>query len=174
VHEAGAKTVRDFQAVQLAAFVRARRTPGETALIAGDLNEAPGGFVYRQLTGLGLRDAQRAAGGRECDSARNLGCTAGREDHRLAAFESRVNGETERIDYLLIGPPSARVCQLDGPDDGDGDGIGTRLFAGAPNPFEPACGPAPLPVCWPSDHTGVELDLNCEPQGEPPVLTPAT
>jgi len=43
----------------------------------------------------------------------------------------------------------------------DGDATATRIFADDPNPFAPACGPLPDPICWPSDHEGAELDLNC-------------
>ena len=45
--------------------------------------------------------------------------------------------------------------------DPDGDGVATRLFADEPNPFSPSCGAAPDPICWSSDHTGVQADVNC-------------
>jgi hypothetical protein len=56
------------------------------------------------------------------------------------------------------------VCanRLDAPRDADGDGTATRLFTDTANPFSRACGAAPLPICWPSDHEGVQLDLNCD------------
>ena len=66
-----------------------------------------------------------------------------------------------RIDYAFLVPPGgSSTCALDSPADADGDGVGTRLFAAAPNPFA-SCGPAPAPVCWVSDHSGVEADLDC-------------
>ena len=51
---------------------------------------------------------------------------------------------------------------IDPADDTDGDFTATRIFADDPNPFAPSCGPLPAAICWPSDHEGVELDLNCE------------
>ena len=38
----------------------------------------------------------------------------------------------------------------------------TGLFASEPNPFASACGPAPPPICWPSDHAGTALNLSCQ------------
>ena len=69
----------------------------------------------------------------------------------------------ERIDYVFLVPPGgASPCSgtLDSPADADGDGVGTRLFAAQPNPFA-TCGPLPAPMCWVSDHDGVEADVNC-------------
>ena len=70
-----------------------------------------------------------------------------------------------RIDYAFLvppGPSSDCSAVLDGPTDPDGDGTATQIFTDDPNPFAPSCGPSPDPICWPSDHEGVELDLNCE------------
>jgi len=39
--------------------------------------------------------------------------------------------------------------------------VATRIFADDPNPFAPTCGPAPDAICWPSDHEGAQVDLNC-------------
>jgi hypothetical protein len=50
---------------------------------------------------------------------------------------------------------------LDPATDADGDGTATRIFADAPNPFAPTCGPSPDAICWPSDHEGAEMDLYC-------------
>ena len=60
------------------------------------------------------------------------------------------------------GPGWLCTASLDPPADADGDGIATRRFADEPNPFAPACGPAPLPVRRPSDHVGSELDPACD------------
>jgi hypothetical protein len=53
------------------------------------------------------------------------------------------------------------VGGLDPAEDADGDGVATRLFADEPNEFSDSCGPVPEPVCWASDHTGVQVDWNC-------------
>src|SRR6185295_15634629 len=100
----------------------------------------------------------------ECAPLTGVGCTSGRLDDVLDQLESPAANEFERIDYIfLVRPGDGSVCQatLEGPTDQDGDGTTTRIFVDLPNPFGPACGPAPAPVCWPSDHEGAELDLEC-------------
>lgn len=162
---AGAATVRDCQAVQLANAVAGRHDVPLPALITGDFNESPGSFVYRQLTQRGWSDSYVAAGNLECDPMTGAGCTSGRRDDDLSQLEDPARNQNERIDYVFVVPPAAGspcTAILDGPADGDGDGTATRGFADAPNPFAPSCGPAPAPVCWPSDHGGVELDLACD------------
>jgi endonuclease/exonuclease/phosphatase family metal-dependent hydrolase len=161
---AGAQTRRECQAVQMAAYIEATRSGDAPAVISGDFNAEPGSFVYQQFAGRGWRDVYLAAGNPECDPATGVGCTSGREDENLSELESPVSHEVERIDYIFLVPPrNGFPCraQLDEAADRDGDGSATRLFADHPNPFAPACGPAPLPICWPSDHAGVELDLDC-------------
>jgi endonuclease/exonuclease/phosphatase family metal-dependent hydrolase len=161
---AGALTRRDCQAVQLAAFVEATHDVDTPAVIAGDFNAEPGSFVYRAFTERGWSDVYLAAGNRECDPTSGVGCTSGREDQSLVDLESPASNEVERIDFIFLVPPRdgfACNVQLDPASDRDGDGSATRIFTDRPNPFAPACGAAPLPVCWPSDHEGVELDLNC-------------
>jgi hypothetical protein len=82
----------------------------------------------------------------------------------LAQLESTAGNEVERIDFAFLVPPGAgSLCTptLDPATDDDGDGTATRIFADLPNPFAPACGPLPDPICWPSDHEGAELDLDC-------------
>ena len=161
---AGAADRRDCQAVQLAAFVRAKHDVDTPALIAGDFNSDPGSFVYHTFTDPGWLDAYLAAGNPECTPNTGVGCTSGRQDESLVDLESRASNETERIDFIFLVPPRngfpCRV-QLDPSSDRDHDGTATRLFADRPNPFAPSCGPAPAAICWPSDHEGVELDLNC-------------
>jgi endonuclease/exonuclease/phosphatase family metal-dependent hydrolase len=163
---ASAVNVRDCQAVQLAAFVTATHDVDAPAFVAGDFNETPGSFVYDQMvTGLGAVDTFLAAGNAECDSPTGVGCTSGRNDDDLSDLESPALGVDRRIDFVFMVPPGgASSCTgtLDSPADDDGDGVGTRLFAAAPNPFAPACGPAPDPVCWVSDHNGAEVDAACD------------
>jgi endonuclease/exonuclease/phosphatase family metal-dependent hydrolase len=161
---AGAATVRDCQAVQMAQFIAARHDVPAPAVATGDFNESPGTFVHQQFTSRGWLDTYLAAGNPECDPLTGIGCTSGREDEVLDDLESPASNEVERIDYAFLIPPAAgSLCaaSLDPVTDADGDGTATRIFADDPNPFAPACGPAPEPICWPSDHEGAELDLNC-------------
>jgi endonuclease/exonuclease/phosphatase family metal-dependent hydrolase len=160
---AAAATVRQCQGVQVAEFVVARHDVATAAVATGDFNESPGTFVYDQFAGRGWVDTYLAANP-ECMPATGVGCTSGRVDDDLSELESPVSNEDERIDYIFLVPPGAGalcVPAIDPATDTDGDGTATRIFADLPNPFAPACGPAPEPVCWPSDHEGAELDLNC-------------
>jgi endonuclease/exonuclease/phosphatase family metal-dependent hydrolase len=158
---AGATTRRDCQAVQVAAFVDARHDVDTPAVIAGDFNDTPGSFVYDTLVGRGWTDAYLQAGNPECDPSTGIGCTSGRQDESLVDLESPANNEVERIDFIFLVPPRRGFrCRmhLDPATDRDHDGAATRLFPSGP---APGCGPAPNPICWPSDHMGVELDLAC-------------
>ncbi|MEO8601212.1 MAG: endonuclease/exonuclease/phosphatase family protein [bacterium] len=161
---AGAQDRRDCQAVQMAAFIEATHDVDTPAVVSGDFNSDPDSFVYRQFTERGWHDVYLAAGNPECDPATGIGCTSGREDASLVELESPQRNESARIDFIFLIPPrNAFPCdvQLDSPADADGDGTATRLFTDAPNPFARECGAAPLPICWPSDHEGVQMDLNC-------------
>jgi endonuclease/exonuclease/phosphatase family metal-dependent hydrolase len=163
--QAGAATVRDCQAVQMASFVAATHDVPEPALVTGDFNETPGSFVYEQFAGRGWTDVYLAAGNPECDPATGVGCTSGRADEELAGLESPALNERVRIDFIFLVPPQeGSRCprpRLDPANDPDGDGTGTRLFADVPNPFAESCGPLPAPICWPSDHIGVQVDFDC-------------
>src|SRR6185295_18100966 len=106
----------------------------------------------------------RAAVDPECDPGTGVGCTSGRADEDLSDMESPASHETERIDYFfLVRPGAGSLCAatIDTGADADGDGTATRIFADDPNPFAPTCGPAPDAICWPSDHEGAQVDLNC-------------
>ena len=155
---------RDCQAVQMAAFIEAKHDVDTPAVIAGDFNAEPGSFIYRQFTERGWSDVYLAAGNPECDPTSGVGCTAGRRDQSLDDLESPASNEVERIDFIFRHPAAQRL-RLPG-------AARPRLrprrrrhrdahFTDRPNPFAPTCGPAPAPICWPSDHEGVELDLNC-------------
>jgi endonuclease/exonuclease/phosphatase family metal-dependent hydrolase len=162
---AGAVTVRDCQAVQLAAIVNAQHDGDAPAVVVGDFNAQPSSFVYNQMTNAGWVDTHLAAGNPECVPATGVGCTSGREDSNLTDLESSTLNVATRIDYVFLVPPGpASICSgaLDTPADADGDGVGTRLFADEPNPFSVSCGPSPDPICWISDHTGVQADVNCD------------
>ncbi len=162
---AGALTVRDCQAVQSARMVEELHDVDTPAVLMGDFNNPPGSFIYHQFVDRGWSDAYLAAGGPECDPGTGIGCTSGREDSALTDLESPALNVGARIDYIFVVPPGAgSSCagSLDSVADADGDGTATRLFADVPNPFAPTCGAAPNPICWPSDHDGVQVDINCE------------
>ncbi len=162
---AGASTVRQCQAVQLANHVAAAHDVAPPAFIVGDFNAQPGSFEYDQVvTGLGAADTFLAAGNAECVLATGVGCTSGRIDDALTDLEATALGVSRRIDFAFLIPPGgSSSCSgaLDSPGDADGDGVGTRLFAAEPNPFA-SCGPLPDPICWVSDHSGAEADVNCD------------
>jgi len=158
---AGAATVRQCQGVQVGALVTSRHDLPTPAVVTGDFNEDPASFVYTQLVGRGWIDSYLAAGNPECEPISGVGCTSGRADEELSGLESPVSNETERIDYVFVVPQSFGTCTPDGASDDDGDGSATRIFADLANPFAPTCGPTPEAICWPSDHEGAELDLNC-------------
>jgi endonuclease/exonuclease/phosphatase family metal-dependent hydrolase len=160
---AGAVTTRDCQAVQMAEFVEATHDVGAPALITGDFNDEPGTFVYNQFVGRGWVDTYLAAGNPECVAATGVGCTSGRADS-LVQLESTALNVDERIDFVFLVPPQpSSTCAgiIVGTLDDDQDGTATRLFADEPNPFAPSCGPLPDPICWTSDHSGVQADVNC-------------
>lgn len=162
---AGAPRVRDCQAVQMAAFIAARHDVAGPAVITGDFNDTIGTFVYDQFAGRGWIDAYLAAGNPECEPSSGIGCTTGRIDDALTDLELPASKEIERIDFIFVVPPTAASsCDgvIDTGNDRDGDGVATKIFADDPNPFAPECGAAPNPICWPSDHEGMQLDLNCE------------
>ncbi len=168
--EAGAQTLRDCQGVQV--WQRVRENTDEIALVVGDFNDPADSFLYDLYTGAHWIDTYIEAGNPECDPATGVGCTSGREDLALDHLESPDLNTDERIDYVFLSGPSADLCVLDGPDDEDGDGVATRLFADEPNPFAEECGASPAAVCWPSDHVGVQADANCFEPSTAPVHHP--
>ena len=160
---AGVVNIRQCQGVQVAGMAEQARAEGATVVAAGDFNEEPGSFVYRQFVERGFTDVYRAAGNPECDGGSGIGCTSGREVHELTDLESSESNTDERIDFIFLAlAPELAACRLDGATDEDEDGSATRVFADLPNPFAERCGPLPDPICWPSDHEGVEMDLDCD------------
>jgi endonuclease/exonuclease/phosphatase family metal-dependent hydrolase len=165
---AGAVTLRDCQAGQLAGFVESRHDVATPAVVAGDFNARAGSFVYEQFTGRGWIDVHLAAGNPECDPATGIGCTSGRDEgsgeNPSGDLESPEPNVRSRIDFIFVVPAGAGsscAAEIEPVGDEDGDFTETRIFADDPNPFAPSCGPLPEAICWPSDHEGVELDLNC-------------
>jgi endonuclease/exonuclease/phosphatase family metal-dependent hydrolase len=162
---AGAVTIRDCQAEQVAVEMEARHDNPQPALVMGDMNAEPGSFVHATFTARGWPDTTTAVALAECDPATGLGCTSGREDQALTDLEATPLGVDRRIDFLFLVPPApGSPCSgsLDDASDADGDGVATRLFAEEPNPFAPSCGPLPDPICFVSDHSGAQADVNCE------------
>ena len=158
---AGAATRRECQGVQVARLVEARHDVATPAVIAGDFNEEPASFVYAQFTARGWTDTYLAAGNPGVRSGHRRRLHVGsRRRRRSPQLESPASNEVERIDFIFVdagaglpdrAPPAIRTATAPRP----------RLFADRPNPFAPACGPAPAPICWPSDHVGAQLDLDC-------------
>ena len=162
--EGGAQTRRDCQAIEMAEWIETRHQGPNPALIAGDFNARPESFTYRQFTERGWPDAYLVAGNPECDPTSGIGCTSGRGDEGLASLETPELGERSRIDFVFVVPaqPEASCLGVIEPmGDPDGDGTSTGLFADIANPFAEVCGEAPYPICWPSDHVGVQIDLQC-------------
>jgi endonuclease/exonuclease/phosphatase family metal-dependent hydrolase len=159
---AGATTIRECQTVQLADRVAAIQQDGRPLLVTGDFNAEPGSFEYQHVVARGWIDAHAAAGLPECEPVTGVGCTSGRADQDLSDLEDPVLHQIARIDYIFDATASGSRCQLEAAGDGDGDGLATGGFAHLPNPAAPSCGPAPAAICWPSDHSGVLVDLACE------------
>jgi endonuclease/exonuclease/phosphatase family metal-dependent hydrolase len=163
-------TVRECQAKQMARFIETHHDIPGAGLITGDCNDEPGTNVYNQFVERGWIDSHLAAHNTECNPVTGVNCTAGREDESLLDLEVPDLNQRQRIDFIfVIKPDKDARCKghIDPRWDKDHDGFVTGLFAAEPNPFAPACGSAPLPICWASDHSGNLLDLNCKRRREP-------
>jgi endonuclease/exonuclease/phosphatase family metal-dependent hydrolase len=159
-------SVRECQAKQLALFVESRHTSAGPAFVTGDFNAEPGSAEYAEFTSRGWIDSHLAAGNPECAPLTGLNCTSGRNDDDLSDLESTALGQVERIDFIFEVPPTDDArCEDHGFQNPQSHPhfpvTGTGLFAAEPNPFAPACGAAPLPICWPSDHSGNMANLDC-------------
>jgi endonuclease/exonuclease/phosphatase family metal-dependent hydrolase len=160
--EAFVDTVRECQAKQMARFVEARHDIDGPALLTGDFNAEPGSSEYREFSERGWIDSHLAAGNAECDPVSGEQCTSGREDENLSDLESPELNQHERIDYIFVVPSGpdaecAGVIQRFAPHP-QRPAATTGLFAATPRL---PCGPAPLPTCFVSDHSGNQLDLAC-------------
>ena len=156
-------TVRECQAKQLARFVEARHDVPGPALLSGDFNSEPGSAEYREFTERGWIDSHLAAGNAECDPVTGEQCTSGRVDDDLSSLESPELGQVERIDYIFV-VPARRGARCGGVIEPfkphpQRPAATTGLFAAVPRL---PCGPAPLPTCFVSDHSGNQLDLGCQ------------
>lgn len=164
---AGAKTVRDCQAVQLVEYAEATRDPSRPALVAGDMNARPDSFAYARFMQAGWIDTYLAAGNPECDPESGIGCTSGRKSETLEDLEAPDLGLRSRIDYIFLVPGHPQASCNAQLLPASGLGPGTQLWADRPNPFASICGEAPASICWSSDHTGVQVAFVCTP-GLPP------
>jgi endonuclease/exonuclease/phosphatase family metal-dependent hydrolase len=159
--EAFVDTVRECQAEQLARFVEESHDVDEFALVTGDFNAVPGSGEVQRLVNRGWVDSHLAVGNAECDPLTGLQCTSGREDSDLSDLESPELNQTRRIDYIFVVPPgprarcSAEIETLTHPQRAV---TTTGLWAAEPNL---PCGPAPLPTCFVSDHSGNQVNLAC-------------
>lgn len=162
--------VNTCQARQLVAFADGLAAEGGVLVVGGDLNAQPGEPTIEVLEAAGYVDSHLAAGNPECEPATGEQCTGGRVDDSLTDLRDPSSRQSERIDYLFF--RSERECRVVPP---------TGLFNA-----EPATGD-PAGLAYPSDHTAVELTLECEtsdadrtrpaPDGTlpvPPFLTPVT
>ncbi len=159
--EAFVDTIRECQTEQLARFVEERHDVDEPALVTGDFNAVPGSNEYQRLVDRGWIDSHLAAGNPECDPATGAQCTSGREDSDLSDLESPELNQTRRIDYIFVVPPGAGArCsgEIETQRHPQRGATTTGLWAAEPNL---PCGPAPLPTCFVSDHSGNQLNLAC-------------
>jgi endonuclease/exonuclease/phosphatase family metal-dependent hydrolase len=149
-------TIFDCQITQVAELLDGRPSEGRSAgVLVGDLNLDPEAPPVQALLDRGWVDSHLEAGNPECDPATSVGCTGGRDDASLASLQDPTSRERERIDYGLVSPGACEP-QFDPPDDADGDGLGTGLFASEP------ASDGPGGLAWPSDHVGVAIDLSCQ------------
>jgi endonuclease/exonuclease/phosphatase family metal-dependent hydrolase len=155
-------TVRACQAEQLALYVEQTRGVNNLALISGDFNALPGSSEYLSMTSRGWLDSHVETGQPECDGATGIGCTSGRESS-IEDIENPALNVDHRIDYIFVVPPGNGTCvaALESAPQGTYKITEAGLFAGAPNSFTGACGSAPNPVCWVSDHSGNYAQLSC-------------
>jgi hypothetical protein len=130
------------QARQVLALVDDLAHEDAVVVVGGDLNAQPDEPTIELFTDAGYIDTHLAAGNAECDEATGEQCTSGRIDSAMTDLENPDSKQTERIDYILLGPQ--RPCDVGSP---------TGLFNA-----EPAAGELAVP----SDHTGVEATLECD------------
>ncbi|MBV9953330.1 MAG: endonuclease/exonuclease/phosphatase family protein [Acidimicrobiia bacterium] len=133
------------QGRELGELAYARRAPDSPLILAGDFNATPDAPTLRALKALGLEDTHLAARNPECDPTTGRSCTGGRDDTSVAGLSDPRAKQKERIDYVLLDPPSR--CHLGKP---------TGLFE------EAAATGRKDGLAHPSDHTGVQATIACE------------
>jgi endonuclease/exonuclease/phosphatase family metal-dependent hydrolase len=110
-------------------------------VVGGDFNAQPGEPTIELFADAGYVDTHLAAGNDECNTTTGNQCTSGRIDDAMTDLENPDSKQTERLDYVWLGPQ--RACDVESP---------TGLFNA-----EPATGD----LAFPSDHTGVQATLKC-------------
>ncbi len=160
-----AGSVRECQARQLVLFAEERHDVAHPAFVTGDLNAEPDSPELAELLGAGWIDSHTEVAAQACGTE-GIGCTSGRSETG-GDLEDPVLNVDRRIDYVLVLPPGEGAACA-----GELVPEGTGLFAHEPNPFAPACGPAPLPVCWTSDHSGNRAELSCDRLPRPSDAAP--
>jgi hypothetical protein len=120
------------------------------------MNATPDSNEYETFVGRGWIDTHLATGNPECDLMTGLGCTTGRDEVGGELEEPELNVD-QRIDFVFLVPGDQDLnCRLV-----QEKNWRSGLFAAEPNPFVDACGPAPLPICWTSDHSGNFGNVRC-------------
>lgn len=141
-------TVRDCQARQLGLYAEQTRISGSLALLTGDFNATPGSTEYSEIVGQGWLDSHIAGGNAPCERQGDPGCTSGRDAESGELLQATRN-QGRRIDYIFI--DASPRCEL----------LEAGVLDSEPNPFSGACGDAPLPTCWMSDHSANIARLVC-------------
>jgi hypothetical protein len=129
------------QARQVLALVDDLAADDAVVVVGGDLHAQPNEPTSELFAEAGYIDTHLAAGNAECDPATGEQCTSGRIDDAMTDLENPDSQQSERIDYLWLGPD--RECEVTAP---------TGLFNATPATGE---------LAFPSDHTGVQATLEC-------------
>jgi len=143
-------------AVEVVDFLEQNADPEGIAVIAGDLNQTIDNSRLAPIVDAGYQDVWTLAGNPECDPATGEGCTccvAG--DRVLDGLDAPDVTFDERIDFILARPPEGCELEADTPDDANGNGTSTGIFAGTP------ADPPVNGIYWPADHAGVQAELFC-------------
>ena len=168
------QTVRVCEARQVVNFVKAHHDVPTPAFLTGDFNADSSSAAYTEIIQAergrhSWIDSHLAAGNPECASATGIGCTGGRSaikpDGSSELEQPALNVDT-RGDFTFVVPPAPRSACAGRLLTPTGPVTGTGIFAAMPNPFTPACGPLPLPICWASDHNGTMANLSCIHEAE--------
>lgn len=142
-----------FEAVD---YIERTADAGTLTILTGDLNAEIDEPRVETITAEGFVDVWTLAGNGECDPDTAENCTSGQGgEGPFDGLDIAENTRDERIDFVLVRAPDDCELTLDDPEDGDGDGTATAMFAG--EPFDPPVDG----VYWASDHTGVQADISC-------------